>query len=553
MNPRCDTLLDEIKKKGKLSEDDLLQLCEEYDLFPNEVDWITDRALECHCLALSDYRTPKSSFNRDMEPSLLQLPDWMVDIPDKYFFNRQDLCHIILPKGIKSVGNYVFYKCKELQSITFPATVERVGYGNFTFCKWLREIIFLGNLPAGEENISQIFCDLAADSFLQRIVIYGNLDNLPSPLSLFGGYNLNNSLKIILLSVPLSECYHFWGQRLFSCVEGFVYGQKNGVAFNTVIEQKNKEYIAKYCNQIFYYAVIKGSSLLLQYLYENNLIPSPLYSQTIESIYPIKLRNEIEQKVLIQDDYNSVYSNTKRKISENWNYNCESNHTVTITFFRGHNIDYICVPEKIGGHPVEKIAHGAFSINPYPFRLKNEDKILRSWIRYIELPSTVKYIENGAFYGIHDVTIKIPPSVCFIDEDALEFSSNVTIISPKGSYAMNYAIEHHIKWKDTESCDIYFTIVGTYTQMLQSGMKITIIKEPDNSYDPFAIRVELDDIGCVGHIANRSRTVKRGSVSASALYDIIGDKASATILEAYPQYAIAILNEAKDNCDEQSL
>lgn len=80
MNPRCDTLLDEIKKKGKLSEDDLLQLCEEYDLFPNEVDWITDRALECHCLALSDYRTPKSSFNRDMEPSLLQLPDWMVDI-----------------------------------------------------------------------------------------------------------------------------------------------------------------------------------------------------------------------------------------------------------------------------------------------------------------------------------------------------------------------------------------------------------------------------------------------------------------------------------------
>lgn len=37
-------------------------------------------------------------------------------------------------------------------------------------------------------------------------------------------------------------------------------------------------------------------------------------------------------------------------------------------------------------------------------------------------------------------------------------------------------------------------------------MKITIIKEPDNSYDPFAIRVELDDIGCVGHIANRSRT-----------------------------------------------
>lgn len=242
MNPRCDTLLDEIKKKGKLSEDDLLQLCEEYDLFPNEVDWITDRALECHCLALSDYRTPKSSFNRDMEPSLLQLPDWMVDIPDKYFSNRQDLCHIILPKGIKSVGNYVFYRCGNLQSITFPATVERVGHGNFTLCKQLREIIFLGDLPAGRENINQILCNLTEDAYLQRIVIYGNLDNLPSPLSLFGGYNLNNSLKIILLSIPLPECYQFWGQRLFLCIEGFVYGQKNGFAFNTVVEQRNKEY-----------------------------------------------------------------------------------------------------------------------------------------------------------------------------------------------------------------------------------------------------------------------------------------------------------------------
>lgn len=542
MNPRCDTLLDEIKKKGKLSEDDLLQLCEEYDLFPNEVDWLIDKILGSHCLSLSDYRTPEAVFNRDIEPSLFQLPDGMVDIPDKFFSNRQDLCRVILPNGIKSVGNYVFYRCRNLQSITFPASVKRVGYGNFTLCKWLREIVFLGDLPAGEDNISQIFCSLTADAFLQRIVIYGNLNNLPAPLSLIGGYNLRSPLKIILLSVPLSECYHFWGQRLFSCIEGFVYGQKNGFVFNRVIEQKNKDYIAKCSRQIFYYAVIKGSSLLLQYLYENDLIPSSMYSQTIDLIYPVKLRHQIEQKALIYDNYHLLFSNTKRKINENWRYICESNKTITITFFRGNNIDYICVPEEIEGFPVEKIAHGAFGVHHYPFRLKAEDEILRQWIRYIEIPSTVKYIENGAFYGNSDLTIKIPPSVCFIDENAIEFSQNVTIISPKESYAMKYAVEHHIKWKVKESRDIRFTIVGTYTQMLQSGMKIRIIKEPDNSYDPLAIRVELDDIGCVGHIANRSRTVKKGSVSATALYDVIGDKASATILEAYPNYAIGVLD-----------
>ena len=43
------------------------------------------------------------------------------------------------------------------------------------------------------------------------------------------------------------------------------------------------------------------------------------------------------------------------------------------------------------------------------------------------------------------------------------------------------------------------------------------------------------------------------SDTAKEICDMIGTCASATIVEAYPQYAIAILNEAKDNCDEQPL
>lgn len=46
-----------------------------------------------------------------------------------------------------------------------------------------------------------------------------------------------------------------------------------------------------------------------------------------------------------------------------------------------------------------------------------------------------------------------------------------------------------------------------------------MIKEPDNSHDHEAIKVDIVPIGKIGYIANSTHTVPRGCWSAGRIYD----------------------------------
>ena len=67
------------------------------------------------------------------------------------------------------------------------------------------------------------------------------------------------------------------------------------------------------------------------------------------------------------------------------------------------------------------------------------------------------------------------------------------------------------------------------------GMKVKLIKEPDNKYDAEAIRVEVKGIGHVGYVANSTGTVLGDSCSAGRMYDKIGKKAKGTVKHILPK------------------
>lgn len=80
---------------------------------------------------------------------------------------------------------------------------------------------------------------------------------------------------------------------------------------------------------------------------------------------------------------------------------------------------------------------------------------------------------------------------------------------------------------------VYFTITGTKYRyghdFLKPGMKVKLEKEPDNQYDPEAIRVIMKGLGLIGYVANSVHTVKGESWSAGRLYDRMGKKAEGTV------------------------
>ena len=95
--------------------------------------------------------------------------------------------------------------------------------------------------------------------------------------------------------------------------------------------------------------------------------------------------------------------------------------------------------------------------------------------------------------------------------------------------------------------ETYFTIAGMNhyygSDFLKKGMKVKLIKEPDNQYDKEAIKVELKPFGTIGYVANSVKTVIGECYSAGRLYDKIKDEAEAEIAYLTDSFAIAKVKE----------
>ncbi len=93
---------------------------------------------------------------------------------------------------------------------------------------------------------------------------------------------------------------------------------------------------------------------------------------------------------------------------------------------------------------------------------------------------------------------------------------------------------------------IYFTITGTQfyhgKDFLEKGMTVMLVKEPENEYDNEAIRVELEGLGAIGHVANSPRTVIGDSYSAGRIYDKIWDSAEGTVLYNLDRGVLCYMN-----------
>ena len=80
---------------------------------------------------------------------------------------------------------------------------------------------------------------------------------------------------------------------------------------------------------------------------------------------------------------------------------------------------------------------------------------------------------------------------------------------------------------------VYFALTGTQhyygKDFLKKGMKVRLIKEPENEYDREAIRVELPGLGKIGYVANSTHTVLGESMSAGRMYDRFKKKGAGVV------------------------
>jgi len=93
---------------------------------------------------------------------------------------------------------------------------------------------------------------------------------------------------------------------------------------------------------------------------------------------------------------------------------------------------------------------------------------------------------------------------------------------------------------------VYITITGLNHRFgqafLEPGMKVRLVKEPDNEYDQEAIKVTMEGLGHIGYVANSPYTVLGDSMSAGRLYDRIGDAATAKVRYVLPKGVVCAVS-----------
>ena len=94
---------------------------------------------------------------------------------------------------------------------------------------------------------------------------------------------------------------------------------------------------------------------------------------------------------------------------------------------------------------------------------------------------------------------------------------------------------------------VYFTITGMNhyqgSDFLKRGMDIELIKEPENDYDMFAIRVEVYGRGQIGYVANNPNTVLGDTMGAEEIYNMMRSQAMAKVRKIEGKGIICELSE----------
>lgn len=151
MNNHCEKLIESVKTLNKkLTLDSLLDLCDDYDLTPAEVDWVTNQ-LSKFITDNEDDQNDENSKSTQHE-SYVDFTDYssvqtldvdgLTDLPDYYLSKNSDVVSIKIPDGVKSIGNYCFSECPNLDTVVFPKSLKSIQSGSFRLCPRLRRFIF---------------------------------------------------------------------------------------------------------------------------------------------------------------------------------------------------------------------------------------------------------------------------------------------------------------------------------------------------------------------------------------------------------------------------
>ena len=343
-----------------------------------------------------------------------------VMICEKAFSGRRNLTSITIPSSVKTIGARAFFNCESLKELRLPESVEKIEELCFAGCSSLKYFEAVNvNLDIAENAFvakvsKEHYCPdyayipfaIPGDGVARSFFAYSYLtsrERFSSELQ-----RINDSIvtrtKSRLLNLILEK--------------GSIAALKN-IAPLAITESNIDESISK--------AQLAGSTQMTTFLME----------------YKYNVFGDIEPDKQLSSQLNKKRSETAL-LRESWNTKKLKDGSLGITAYKGADLN-VSVPESIGKFRVLVICSEAFSPYPWYKKLAEERIDILKHIESVVVPSGITTIESRAFYRCESLLqITIPKSVVHIGASAYTGCKNLTIHTPAGSYAEQYAKENNI-------------------------------------------------------------------------------------------------------------
>lgn len=114
----------------------------------NEAEVIAPRAFQgCSNLQFIKFGSskiqeiPSRAFSGCSSLKEIVIPEGVKSIGEESFYSCISLQHIIIPNSVTSIGNYAFRGCSSLQHVFIPDSVNTIGAGLFSECSSLQHVV----------------------------------------------------------------------------------------------------------------------------------------------------------------------------------------------------------------------------------------------------------------------------------------------------------------------------------------------------------------------------------------------------------------------------
>ena len=380
------------------------------------------------------------------------IPDGVRTIGNFAFFGCQNLESVIIPDGVKSIEG-AFAKCEKLKSVTIPDSVTNLGPGSFLFCTSLKGI----RIPDGVWTIGKYtFCTCSS---LKRIIVPQCVSSVPASAfswcdaalvefrgrtklewDYFWPREKAADTMMFRLYAPLVPVEEIPNECKLAAVRGFCEASDGSEpeeirkGYITYIKRTKKKY----------YTFFERYPALLRFFTENRIIPYSDIMSLVDS-----LNDSTAKAVLV--DYSNSFSEGKKEREEKRKNKREfdslldaSESTVPdvrklfkyaykkhedfieIEGYRGEDTRVV-IPEYIKDKPVRWVS---FSNCLKSYNVTNKVRSKLEKVREVVIPDGVTKIDECAFYGCKGLTdITIPDSVTSIGKKAFWGCSSLTSIN----------------------------------------------------------------------------------------------------------------------------